>query len=1008
MKQNKISVIIPLYNTGGLIDRCLESISAQTHEELEIIVVDDGSTDDSAERVRAHIEQDGRIKLIRHEKNLGLFRARLTGVQSAEGDYVGFVDSDDYVSKDYFRSLLARAEECGSDMTVARLVHEDEHGRRYIHNRYHFYDPGVLEGDEAREKYWDQAGYCFIWHTVWNKLYSRRLWESAMPYLSEVGGHLVMCEDFLISSLLFCFVKRLAFTEYGRYYYFQHSGASTSGVGGYRKYRKNVSDLIYAFSRAEELLCRACDFKYGAKLAAWRRLYKHFWRENVTASKLSPISKRRLLTELELLEQGDAPLRTPSYFYTSVTDYDSRYENILDALTSPQTRAVSFDIFDTLIVRPLYTPSDLFYLMNGDYSLKAPRDGRLFSDIRIGAERRLREERERLSEGMGDVTLDEIYRAVAAEIGEECAEEMRELELTLELELCRPRRSVKNLYDATLASGKPVFFTSDMYLPRDAILRMLEKCGYDTGILLLSCEEGATKRSGELFRILVKRCGCPPRSIIHLGDNWHSDYLAARHQGIDAIFYPAAVACLEYNISDVKTTHTGVCYTEASRSYVNYERGFDFLGTRSAFAVAAGKLYDNPFESYDEHSEMNASTHFLGYYALGMHTLGFTGWLADSVKREGYTALTFVARDGFLPMQAYELMREYRPDLPPAAYVYTSRRAALACELTAESIPSLPSRINVDSLTPATVVEMLSPMLDTEKISLGVGASLPFGTRERFLKFAKRELIPNVNEEKLEHYRRTAANYLRSTVPEGAAMVDVGYSGRTQELIYRLTGVSTDAFYLHTRDDGAYRRAAHCGFRIFTFYDYTPSVTGAVRELLFSKYAPSAVGYKREGGYSVPVFESHAEVFPEKYLITELQREALLFISDFLSVFGHRLADMRMRNMDVSLPLEYFIHSLTDSDARLFDCVIFEDKLWAGNSFSLADAWRSDIAYHGTLPHYMVGRSSGSREMAVLEEYYNRGIDSHGALSKLVFWLTHDRAMLKKKLKRMLRIGGTA
>ena len=1007
MTSKKISVVIPLYNTEKFIDRCLESVTAQTHERLEIIVVDDGSTDGGAKRVLSHIERDGRIRLISHEKNLGLFRARLTGAAAATGDYLAFVDSDDYLSRDYLRSLLSRALECDSDMTVARLVHEDASGRRYIHNRYHFYDPGVLEGEAAREKYWEQSGYCFIWHTVWNKLYSRRLWEMAAPYLSEVGGHLVMCEDFLISSLLFCFVRRLAFTEYGRYYYYQHPEASTSGEGGYRKYRKNISDLIYAFSRAEELLRRACDFKYGKSLAAWRRLYKHFWRENITASKLSPISKRRLLSELELLAEGDTAPRTPSYFYTSVTDYDSRYEDTLDALLSPEVRAVSFDIFDTLITRPLYTPSDLFYLMNGEFERLRPEDTRLFSDLRIGAERDLRQGRGRSDEPHGDITLEEIYRELEKSTDAQTARKMQATELELELSLCRPRRSAKNLYDAVLTTGKPIFFTSDMYLPADTVREMLKKCGYGTGVLLLSRDEGATKADGELFSLLVKKSGCPPRSIIHIGDNWHSDRVAARRQGINAVFYPSAVACLEYDLPDIKTTHTGVCYTEASHSFVNYECGFDFLGTRTAFAMAALRLYDNPFETYDEHSEMNASPHFLGYYALGMHILGFTRWLTEAVEREGYSSLAFVSRDGFLPMQAYELMRRYRSGLPAASYAYTSRRAALVCELDPEDILSLGTRLNIEALSPATLVEMLSPMLRTENISLGVGAALPFGSRERFLKFAKRVLLPNIDAERLADYRRTATEYLERAVPHGSAMVDIGYSGRTQELIYRLTGVSADAFYLHA-SDSAYRRAERYGFRIFTFYDYTPSVTGAVRELTYSKFAPSAIGYKREGGVAVPVFESHEVSFPEKFLVTELQRQALLFVSDFLSVFGHRLSEMRMRNMEISLPLEYFVHTLTDSDARLFDCVIFEDKLWAGNSFSLSDAWRSDIAYHGTVPHYLMGRTSGSRERAVLEEYYRRGIDSRGAVAKLVFWLTHDRRELKRKLKRKLGIGGGA
>ncbi len=1007
MMEKKISIIVPLCNTEELIGRCLESLIAQSYENLEIIVVDDGSSDGSYAAAERYLAKDGRIRLIRHEKNLGLFRARLTGVGAATGDFIGFVDSDDRVSRDYYRSLLRRAEECGSDITAARLVHESEDGEQYIHNRYHLYDPGVLDGEEARRKYWEQEGYCFIWHTVWNKLYSKPLWDRALPYLDSVGGHLIMCEDLLISSVLFALCERLSFTEYGRYYYYQRATASTGSGGGYLKYQKNISDLIYAFGQTDRLLSEIGDFKYGARLDAWRRLYKHFWRENVARSGLSPLSRRRLTGELELLYDGEGEPPSPSYFYTSRTTYDGRYESILSAMLAPEIGAVSFDIFDTLISRPLYTPSDLFYLLNGSFSELCPEDGRLFSDLRVTAEQSLRRELHRGSAPFADVTLRQIYDRVGEEIGIAAADKMMVAELEMEVELCRPRKSALNLYRAVLEAGKPIFFTSDMYLPREILDTMLKKCGYGRGVLLLSCEERATKRDGRLFSILIKKSSLRPERILHIGDNWESDYLSAGRVGITAVFYPAAVSCLEYNISDVKTTHTGVCYTEASRGWVNYERGLDFLGTRTAFALAAHKLYDNPFESYNEYSEMNASPQFLGYYGLGMHLLGFARWLADSFSGKDYGTVAFVARDGYLPMKAYELLCSYTEGLPEPKYIYTSRKAALACELKdSRGLDGLVARLNVKTLTPRRLFEMLAPLLDGAELPEGVGAALPFGSEERFKKFLDTKIKPHVSDERITEYKATVAEYLRSELSDGCATVDVGYSGRTQELIFRLTGIRADAYYLHTNGDEAYRRAAACGFRVFSFYDYSPSVTGAVRELLFSKPAPSAVGYRRVDGGVEPIFEAKEQGFPELYLITELQQGALQFVRDFTEIFGDRLGLMQMRNTDISLPLEYFIHSLTDEDAKMFECVVFEDELWAGNSFSLSDAWRSDIAYHGTVAHYMQSRDSGSSERSVLEEYYRRGIDRKSALAKLSFWLTHDRAVLAKKLKKRLLPGG--
>ena len=1006
MNEKKISVIVPLYNTARLVGQCLESLTAQTHENLEIIVVDDGSTDGSADEVRRYMARDGRIRLLEHGKNRGLFRARLTGVEAAVGDYVGFVDSDDRVSRDYLRSLLLRAVECGSDITAGRLVHERADGTRYVHNRYHLYDPGVLEGEEARRRYFEQAGYCFIWHTVWNKLYSASLWRRALPYLTEVQGHLVMCEDLLISTVLFSLCERLSFTEYGRYYYRQHEGASTASGGGYVKYQKNVSDLIYAFAQTERMLERLGGTVHRESFKKWKRLYKHFWIENVKSSGLSPLSKRRLCSELELLCEGECEPPSPSYFYTSETDYDGRYEDILDAMISENVGAVSFDIFDTLITRPFYTPSDMFYLLNGDFSALCPSDGRLFSDIRISAERELREALGKDGSRSEEVTLAEIYERIGEAVGTRVADRMMSAEIDLELSFCRPRRSVQNLYRAALEAGKRIFFTSDMYLPPEVIRAMLNSCGYSSGELLLSCEEGVTKQSGRLFSLLIKRSGVSPNRIMHLGDSWESDYKRAKERGIGAVFYPAAVACLEYDVTDVRTTHTGVCYTEPSGSFINYERGFNFLGTRTAFATAAYRLYDNPFESYSEHSEMNASPTFLGYYALGMHLLGFTAWLGDSFSERDYGSAAFIARDGYLPMRAYELLRDKHPALPEPKYVYTSRKAALLCEIDAgDPIGSLCERLEPTTLAPRRLCELLSPLIGNKISSARIGASLPFGTRERLRKFLKSEIEPYLTADAIEDYKSTVADYLRSELTEKCSTVDVGYSARTQELIYRLTGISADAYYLHVNGDEAYRRADACGFSVHTFYGYSPSVTGAVRELLFSKPAPSAIGYRREGKRVVPVFEREDTSYPERYLIEELQRAALSFVGDFLDLFSDRLELMKMRSTDVSLPLEYFIHTLTDEDARLFDCILFEDDMWAGGRFSLPEAWRADIAYHGTVAHYLMSRDSGSAERAILDEYYRRGIHKKGAIPKLVFWLTHDRHALAEKLKRKLTGG---
>lgn len=104
-----ISVIVPVYNSERWLDRCISSILNQTHRNLEIILVDDGSTDTSSEICDDYADKDSRIKVI-HQKNSGALRARLTALESANGAWVSFVDSDDWIDIDFYERILSIAE----------------------------------------------------------------------------------------------------------------------------------------------------------------------------------------------------------------------------------------------------------------------------------------------------------------------------------------------------------------------------------------------------------------------------------------------------------------------------------------------------------------------------------------------------------------------------------------------------------------------------------------------------------------------------------------------------------------------------------------------------------------------------------------------------------------------------------------------------------------------------------------------------------------------------------
>ena len=113
----KISVIIPVYNVAQYLDDCLLRVTGQSYTDLQILLIDDGSTDKSGALCDSWTDRDSRIQVI-HTANKGLSSARNTGLQAADGDYISFIDSDDMIHPRFLELMAAALEETGADMAV--------------------------------------------------------------------------------------------------------------------------------------------------------------------------------------------------------------------------------------------------------------------------------------------------------------------------------------------------------------------------------------------------------------------------------------------------------------------------------------------------------------------------------------------------------------------------------------------------------------------------------------------------------------------------------------------------------------------------------------------------------------------------------------------------------------------------------------------------------------------------------------------------------------------------
>lgn len=127
----KISIIVPVYNAGKYLNNCIQSLIGQTYKDIEIILVDDGSTDGSAELCDIWAARDGRIKVV-HKKNGGASSARNSGLDNASGEFIGFVDGDDYVDLDMYEKLLDLIVENHADASSCGMIRESENGYKEI------------------------------------------------------------------------------------------------------------------------------------------------------------------------------------------------------------------------------------------------------------------------------------------------------------------------------------------------------------------------------------------------------------------------------------------------------------------------------------------------------------------------------------------------------------------------------------------------------------------------------------------------------------------------------------------------------------------------------------------------------------------------------------------------------------------------------------------------------------------------------------------------------------
>lgn len=209
-----VTIIIPVYNVEEYLEQCIESVCAQTYKNLEIILVDDGSTDKSAQICDRYALDDKRIKVI-HQKNKGLSAARNKGLENAAGKYISFIDSDDAVALNYIETLYILIKKSGAQISACAYTRDISRLNTLAFPDFNISSKKLL-------KKW-HGKYKKIETVVWNKLYDRMIFKQTGPknefFDNKVFPEGFLHEDIYTSHLFIDNAEEIAVTGQRLYYY---------------------------------------------------------------------------------------------------------------------------------------------------------------------------------------------------------------------------------------------------------------------------------------------------------------------------------------------------------------------------------------------------------------------------------------------------------------------------------------------------------------------------------------------------------------------------------------------------------------------------------------------------------------------------------------------------------------------------------------------------------------------------------------------------------------------
>ncbi|MCQ8819214.1 hypothetical protein NQT65_03185 [Pseudoalteromonas agarivorans] len=548
---------------------------------------------------------------------------------------------------------------------------------------------------------------------------------------------------------------------------------------------------------------------------------------------------------------------------------------------------ISFDIFDTAILRKVYSPSDIFYLTEKVYTEKHGALSFNFKDVRTKAEQQAAKliSKQNYTES---ICLDEIYDYIheSLNISKRELNILKSIEMQTELEFCTRNEYIFSYYQQCIAQNKKVIFTSDMYLPKDIIKRILLNNGYEKyENIYLSGEIRKSKYKGGLYKYILKELKCKSKKILHIGANFKEDIINAQHYNINIFYYK--------KVSDyaLKNTHF-------KRLRELYNKNLS-IEESLYFATITNKAYSK------RNTKKADFWYDFGYIYCGIIYFGFIRWLTAQLANNEPDKVLFLARDGYIMHQTYKLLNS-DSSAPLSEYMYASRRAI--------NIPTIRNKIDESSIK---ILCHTFPNLSVKNYLERVDLCASNYTKEiHQVGFNDKDqiILNNDDKQKLALLfnllvadvtkvsvieRRYLIKYLEQIKFIGAkkvAIVDIGWQGTIQNSLSELMNIANEKVEIDGYYIGTFQTAAKFIDKGMNMSGYmcnlsTPKnnfniLAESVHmfEFIFSAPHGSVIKFREEGDKIVPVCEPNKSSDQKIIIINNFQKGALDFISDFKEV----------------------------------------------------------------------------------------------------------------------------